>query len=67
MKVKFLRNVTIDFVDRQNIDAGDKMYHRNECIDVDDVIPVSSTFYNVVLPSGTTLLDLRKDWFEKVD
>jgi hypothetical protein len=66
MRVKFLKEIiTVDWVDDNN-NGGDMIYHRNSIIEALEVIPISSTFSNILLPNKTFLLDLRNDWFEQV-
>jgi hypothetical protein len=66
MRIKFLKEIiTVDWGDDNN-NGGDVSYRRNDVIDVLEVIPISSTFSNILLPNKTFLLDLRNDWFEQV-
>ena len=63
MKAIFLKDITVDFVDRFN-EIGDEVFHKNDCVDVTEVIQLSNRFTSLVLSSGTTLIAVRNDSFK---
>jgi hypothetical protein len=65
MTVKFLKDITIDWFDN-NDNWGDITYHRNDTIEALEVLPISSTFSNIMLLNQTLLIDIRNDWFSEV-
>ena len=68
MKVKFLKDITVDVMDPSSgeTDTFDRLMRRNTLIECDEVTPISSGFSNVYLNDGTVLIDLRNDCFQKM-
>jgi hypothetical protein len=65
MKIKFRKDITVD-VARYPSETEDKAFHRNDIIEVNEIIPVSDEFVYITLPDYTCLIDLRIDLFEEV-
>ena len=64
MKIKFLKDITVDILDRN--DTYDRLMREGVSLDCVEVTPVSRGFSNVLLDSGEVLVDLRNDSFERV-
>ena len=64
MKIRFLKNVTVDVLDRD--DVFDRLMREGVSLDCVEITPVSREFSNVLLESGSLLVDLRNDSFERV-
>ena len=64
MKIRFLKDITVDVLDHD--DTFDKLMRQGVSLDCIEVIAVSRGFSNVLLDSGSLLIDLRNDSFEQV-
>ena len=64
MKIRFLRDITVDVLDQN--DTFDKLMRQGVSLDCVEVIPISKDFSNVLLNEETALVDVRNDSFEQV-
>jgi hypothetical protein len=64
MKIRFLKDITVDILDQN--DTYDRLMREGVSLDCVEVIAVSQGFSNILLDSGSLLVDLRNDSFEQV-
>ena len=65
MKIKFLKNVTVDITTDDANDLYDRLYHRNDIIEC-DIVPISKGFSALHLPNNEYVVDVKNDCFEKL-
>jgi hypothetical protein len=65
-RIRFLKDITVDWVNDNNFDGGSKFYRQNNIIEVLEIQPISTNWSNIILPDQTALSDIRNDWFEEV-
>jgi hypothetical protein len=65
-RIRFLKDITVDWVNDNNFDGGSKFYRQNNIIEVLEIQPISTNWSNIILPDQTALIDIRNDWFEEV-
>lgn len=63
MKIKFIKDVTVDVIDSADEDAHDRLMRQGVSLDCVEVSPVSRGFSNLILDSGKVLVDVRNDCF----
>jgi hypothetical protein len=60
-KIKWLKNITLDCIDKN--EPTEISYKANQIIDIADVVIISKSFVNLILPNDLVLLDVRLDSF----
>lgn len=63
MKILFERTVTLYVLGETQEKDAEKIFQRNQVIDIKSIDALSRDFVNITLPSDDIILDVRKDWF----
>jgi len=67
MKIKILRDITLDIATHEERDQYYMSFRRNDIVKIESIIPLSKNFSNFVLPSGDVLIDVGNDSFSVVE
>lgn len=66
MKIKFLKDITVDCISAKDQISYEKPFHRNDCVPVWEILAESSQFSTIIDSNGDTLCDIRNDSFQEM-
>ncbi len=60
MKIKFIKDQTVNVIDIKTENVYDKLYRSNDVLECDNILDVSTSFCNIDI-GDITLIDVKKD------